>query len=548
MDSDTYIKNIVSLVISDIFNFKTKTNKIITASERKQTNNEKREFEGIITDMITNEFIKSQDQTAQFIQTIYNTFNLAINSYIEYNGLPARSIFFIYKGGNILRIIAKDFTHELPGTAGDILQKYYGEYFKKSDADFSIFIDPSLDNYDKIFEDITKLSYLLLNYLRIIFMTNLTKYFNYYENSSDTKINLLKEILNKLNKSSSLTDKSNRYFNNKFVGIVFDNIYVMDNNKVEFVPTSSSRRADSLVDYAYPSKEELILYKLIPIHKAEQSSLILTETGKKQQILFNDRDSVEYYISVNKTLRFNLQNLFMAFNLVRMKVNFTGLLRDVEGKLYSEKLGGELIDVSIIHKDTSEIHNFFKNRDNYVRIFTYINGNTELSFRATSFEYLIHDLELILFKTVENPWVDNKYAKRIKRLMFLYFFNMLVTSVLSEIRPFILSLKTLTIDPILIIQPHTYNTTINKVIKDLDIFIKYSDEKHYNIKTLLVKYKNILQNSKNSIKYLIEFVKLLENDTNIMLKTLHEIQEYINTNGKLNLDKIYKFSQFGGIL
>src|SRR5205085_670815 len=49
----------------------------------------------------------------------------------------------------------------------------------------------------------------------------------------------------------------------------------------------------------------------------------------------------------------------------------------------------------------------------------------KFSFLGYSLEYLISDLERILFYDIDYPWDDVKYAKRIKRLLYLYFITLL---------------------------------------------------------------------------------------------------------------------------
>jgi hypothetical protein len=543
------IKNIVALVVSNKFNFDTRPDETVTLQKRKELNNEKREFEGATTDIITNEFTKSQDKIAQFIQLVYDTFNTAINTYIEYKSLPARSVFFIYKGGNILRILAKDFVHELPGSASDVLYKYYGDYFKKSDADFSIYIDPALANFDVVFDDMTKLAYLLLNYLRITFMSDLPKFFDYHGYNDTVKGQILEKLLEKLNKADILEDETSQaFYGGKFLGVALDDVFVTDYKGVNKLGKSSSKRIDYLVDFNNNNKSELILYKLVPLHLSGTKEPALDEMAAKQQKLFNNRSSVEFYISANKTLRFDLSNLHMAFNLVRMKVNFSALFeRDTAKKIVD--LGGELIDVSIIHKDSTQLQDFIDNRDNYVRIFTYVDGSKEVSFRATSFEYLVHDLELILFQTVKYPWEDNKYSKRLKRLQFLYLLDMLATSVGTQIRPFILEIKTSVMDPVIaMIKSGTYSVSPN-IISALDVLIKYATERKYHIYTLLVNFKRLMQETTHDqLDKFAEFVTILDEDLDVMLKALYEMQQFITTKGKIDSDKLYKFTQFGGII
>ena len=97
-----------------------------------------------------------------------------------------------------MRIVAKEFMHELPGSIADILEKYYNKEFKKSDADFSIYINPSIQNFDDIYEDTTNLSYLILSYIRTIFLLNENTFFDFYKKNDDIRRDILLEYFKKL--------------------------------------------------------------------------------------------------------------------------------------------------------------------------------------------------------------------------------------------------------------------------------------------------------------------------------------------------------------
>src|SRR5690606_12967540 len=134
------------------------------------------------------------------------------------------------------------------------------------------------------------------------------------------------------------------------------------------------------------------------------------------------------YIGVNESLDFMVgpegKKIRMKFALDRTKINFVAyFVREENGIVVGRKFnfGGELIDCSIIHKDTSSLPHFFEKLKFAIRdyVMTGPNGK-ELKFKGYSLRYLAEDLDLILFKTVTKPWEDVKYAKRIKRLFFMY--------------------------------------------------------------------------------------------------------------------------------
>src|SRR5439155_4648551 len=85
------------------------------------------------------------------------------------------------------------------------------------------------------------------------------------------------------------------------------------------------------------------------------------------------------------------------------------------------QLDGELIDVSIVNKKDTNLIHVFDHKDKFIANYEFGIGENKFTFKGYSIEYLISDIERILFTDVEFPWEDPKYAKRMKRLLFLYF-------------------------------------------------------------------------------------------------------------------------------
>jgi len=152
-----------------------------------------REFKDLCTDIIVKQFLSTDQSMFNFLSLVYGNFYNAIEMYKEAKGLAEWDIFFVYKGGNILRIISNDFLRELPRASSKIITDYYDQFFKRSDADFSIYVNPVLENYDQVHSDMTYLSYLLQFYIRKNFSHHLTDYFDLFKYSRDFKTHLLSE-------------------------------------------------------------------------------------------------------------------------------------------------------------------------------------------------------------------------------------------------------------------------------------------------------------------------------------------------------------------
>ena len=168
--------NIISNIItnndfSSMQLYDPKTKFVINRQKNEKLVEPTKELKGVLTDFIITNFIDLPTQSQIFLKIVYQTFEKAITNYNAAKGYKPDDIFFVYKGGNLLRIVELKALNQLPGVASTVLNDYYKDSFKKSDADFSIYINPKFPEpqFRKIFEDMTNLAFLLLNHLRNIF-------------------------------------------------------------------------------------------------------------------------------------------------------------------------------------------------------------------------------------------------------------------------------------------------------------------------------------------------------------------------------------------
>ena len=82
-------------------------------SEKEIYSDDKRFVKNILTDFVVNEMFKDQEQLYNFLKYIFNVYYYGLEKYRKQKNLPKDSIIFLYKGGNILRIIEKAFMYEL---------------------------------------------------------------------------------------------------------------------------------------------------------------------------------------------------------------------------------------------------------------------------------------------------------------------------------------------------------------------------------------------------------------------------------------------------
>ena len=105
-----------------------------------------REFKNICTDFVVKHFFGKNENIYNFIKIVNNKFVNTIQLYIQKKNLKKNDIIFLYKGGNILRFVANEFLLSLPNKSSKILDDFYSNFFKRSDADFSIYIKDRKSN------------------------------------------------------------------------------------------------------------------------------------------------------------------------------------------------------------------------------------------------------------------------------------------------------------------------------------------------------------------------------------------------------------------
>ena len=440
-----------------------------------------REYKDLSTDIVVKLFLSSDKSMFNFLKLVYTMFYNSLEEYKTINKLAKWDVFFVYKGGNVIRIIANDFLKELPRTASFKLNKHYEQFFKRSDADFSIYIDPKINDYDRVYSELTTLSYLLQVKIRQEFMSDLTKYFEFFKYETSYQVKLLGEYYTKVVESKALKDINNATFYNKeFNGIVFDNAV--------YPPTLGK---------SYVGATD----KGIQEHDAKNN--IMYEINSKPELMI---------IQANETLDFPAAGNRTKFNLVRTKINYNYYFNNE-----LKQIGGELIDVSLPHRLDHNLPHFFEHNDN-INLYELEFGKDTLKFYSYTLNYLIADLEYILFKFVALPWLTPKYEKRLNRLFYLYFIDIFIQ----------------------IKQNNERKTIINKLLNNI-FSIKL------NINTLKMDIENI-QSVINSVDILdsLEITKLLDELTRItnnMLSDEHATSENVSNYNSM-MDVFIENSQF----
>jgi hypothetical protein len=352
---------------------------------------ESRHFKDAATKFVSG-YLLPNEFNYNFLRLVIDDVEENLQKYAKEHGLNENDFIFLFKGGNVLKDIYKTVIKEEKNKHK--LEGLFSKYFGLSDNDFTIMINPEIDDYSIHFDNITGLCYKILNDIREKMSKN-KKMFKYYHDDVNKK-KLLNELLDNFNegpilKSPILTvdglEKPNKFYG-QFTNIDIKNLRITKDFRVINLGRES-------INYIIPQNE-------------------YTKESK---------DTEEFYISVNETL--SLDNA--KFNLVRMKVGFTSDFVSSNGVKKTFNIGGELIDFSIVHKIAGAAAHFFSNLSENIKEYSlpYVeNGeNKVMKYKSYTLNYFIEDLEYILFTFYKYPWQDGKYVKRLERLTLLYFFK-----------------------------------------------------------------------------------------------------------------------------
>ena len=145
-------------------------------NDEEEFRDEMRPLKSIATNFVTEEFLKSRDTTEALLETVVVGFEVAISRFIKLRKLPNGSITLLYKGGNVLNTVLERSLRALPIDLALPLSKRYAPYFKRSDADFQLSVDPTLRDYDRTFDDVTTLARVVLGCVRRRILRKPTRY------------------------------------------------------------------------------------------------------------------------------------------------------------------------------------------------------------------------------------------------------------------------------------------------------------------------------------------------------------------------------------
>jgi len=360
----------------------------LSADDKKAINNN-------FTDITTKELTHDVAKMKLIVNLTYSVFENVLNGYCDLMGIPHDDIIFVYKGGNVLRFIFQESMKEFPGSSSHTIYDSLAQFFKVSDNDYSILINPDIPDYDTVFKNLTGLSYIVLCTLRKTITDNLPNLFDYYDKEYSSKKNIIASRFEDIEKDVK-----------RITGGTIVEISHGD-DKFRFDTRNNSPHVANPREYL-----DVALF-----NDGNQKDPLPNGTFEFPQ-LGMATSNTPFRNSINEIIKFDWENGtgVTRFNLIRTKEIFPSKIQ-LPGKAEESSFtfSGELIDVSIpykIHLDKSAI-------------VTYADKTHDLNFKSYDFDHYILDLEFILFDQLIFPWTDVKYNKRLIRVVFLYCYDLL---------------------------------------------------------------------------------------------------------------------------
>lgn len=460
-----------------------------------------REVKDFGTKFIVKEFFTTQDTLFNFLKIVYETVDTRLAEYRAKHGLDERAAFFIFKGGNVLRLLANKFMNMLNPEARDLLKETYSDKFTRSDADFGIFLDPNNlkgKDYNETIDEVAKLAYDALGELRTEFVNSPEKYFNFMQRKSKVATDDLNKYLEKLADLEAIEDPENpNWFGAKFAQV-----------QVASESADKSKVCPYRGQYDYR-------YEFDPENK---NNIIGIQLGESTSWIMN---------TINKTLKWEIESLpgnFVVFYLVRAKAQFEYTYMK-DGMLIKKPIGGELIDISIPHRDDFRLQAFLDNQDEWLANYTLTHAETGASFtmKAESMEGLSADIMEIVFKQFPRPWEAAKYEKRIARLFFLAIVDMVANygTGSAEAKKYLTGIKEKVIEPLKGLYPLS-DASVG-LAEQTERDAKALAEKVPNMKIAAEVFNNIAE---LEIKQLMANPK--DDDAENFAKFIEEVERHIN--------------------
>jgi len=421
------------------------------------------------TDFNTFNFLDNLESRLRFIKLIIETFTLCFSEiYKKTDKYNSNNLNIMAKGGTLIRFVIMEYIRGFSKEIEDFLINDIKKNVKLSDYDFEIMTKPNMNKND--FIKLNVITFLLSILIRNYLFKNRFFFFDFFKlsnKSKQQKVSQLKENMQKIiDDNNSKIPDSSLFKNIQIDYIDFENchnniMYNVDNptNIQKYKSLSSiSKSSDSKYckrDYAIiadGSKDSIdkenddiliinsselfdkynipkeIINKILYPYKSKKSN----DPGRKIYNRFvtshNPVIDLSFKKPKNKKIKFQLNRIKYIYNIYFRKIlEINGTKKTI---FIKHPILGEILDLSHAYREDRKKYKFESDFNINSNFASYSFLNYDLDFISYSIEGFISDLDSIIFaETSYKPWEDNKYAKRLKRTLYLYIFYFFSTKV-----------------------------------------------------------------------------------------------------------------------
>jgi hypothetical protein len=420
-DPDIFVRNCNNINSDSIFyNFDLKS---------------KRNLNDKTTDFITNNFLVDKNKYLHFI---LSSINLLLDLIKKIPIIKENiEINFIMKGGNLLKLLFDKISKDFNSLINDYLHVEFGNNFSNSDFDFDFNFKPKnhihLDIYNECRVLVSNIINLYLIILRDIIVENKDYFFNFYNLNKTAQDKLLEKLLENYNKCLEQIISNNHNLKGASIISIY---YDYNNDTKEYISYTIPGEKSSYLNFIKNDiniiNDTNIEDRYANVDVAHKSNIYFINHWNYINRLGIDINNSRLK-SINKSINlmtnniiYNTSNLNIyyhdaKFSLFRIKINFIIEAKLKNGKTQFIQVPGELLDICLAKRNDNRM---IKSKSNF---YTKINiKNINKNITIQSHVGLINELKYILFiETNGKPWIDNKYEKRLVRLIILIILRLL---------------------------------------------------------------------------------------------------------------------------
>jgi len=387
----------------------------------------KKKINNVFDDIISNIcFEGNQENIFRFQYLINNLFNKMVTHILEHfnviirgNGkqqLQNTDIIFLYKGGTTLKILFDKYRCIFRDTQNDAFFRDLEKYFKRSDSDYVIMINPNI-NFDT-----NGISFEFVYYIVCFYTTHV--------------LNIIKNKIYETSNTNQIIDKTKitpDLMGKKIIEIDKAIKDIKEDDELKDICVQYTK-CGNLLNISFLDSNNQLIYVYQP--QGEPNHQILQKISEylnENMTFICNTDSNMYIKQINTGIRsdiqFSLNNdvyiksgeNIASFCLQRLKINFVGCFQNMEDQSnpICSKFSAELVDVVIFKKDSTALKEFYSNIDKEYNTYIYYLYGKKLQYFSYSIYGHLNDLIYILFDMSEFPWVDKKFEYRINRLIFM---------------------------------------------------------------------------------------------------------------------------------